>query len=670
MKISLNWLTDYVDVAVPVARLTELLKQIGLPVEDVAETDTDIVLDVEVTSNRGDCLGHLGVAREVASVLGVEFRPPKIGPLPTSGRAADLTSVQVLAPDLCPRYTARVLRGVKIGPSPQWMVDRLEAMGLRGINNVVDVTNYILMEYSQPLHSFDYDKLAERRIVVRRAANGEMLVSIDETKCELDESMLVIADAAKPVAIAGIMGGLNTEVCGTTTNVLIEAAQFDPLSIRRTSRKLQLMSDSNYRFERGVDPVALDEASLRACQLIIQIAGGELAEGVVDVWANPFVAPEVALRPQRCDKVLGVDVPAERQQEILARLGLRPRQEGGPSGRIVCTIPSYRADLTREIDLIEEVARIEGYDKIPVRDKIAHPVVPDNLPTRVRRLAGQALAACGFDEAITFTFIDQAEADLIGAARTVAVDKLNRKTNNVLRPSLLPSLLRACKNNQGVGNADVHLFEIANCFPGSAAGHLPDEYVELGMVSTGDIAQLRGALETVVERLAPAAQLTVRAAPAPHLEGGTAAAVMLNGEPIGTLGRVAQAVQDHYGLEKPIAAAAVRFEAILHAACLTRAYQPVPKFPPVRRDLSIIVDDGVTWQELSDVISGLSQPLREALEYVTTYRGKPIPAGRKSVTVTLSFRAPDRTLRGEEVDEQIQQVLAALRGRFNAELRT
>jgi phenylalanyl-tRNA synthetase beta chain len=547
------------------------------------------------------------------------------------------------------------------------MVDRLQAVGLRGINNVVDVTNYILMEYSQPLHSFDYDKLAERRIVVRRAVNGEHLVSIDGTKCELDESMLVIADAARPVAIAGIMGGLNTEVGDTTANVLIEAAQFDPLCIRRTSRKLQLMSDSNYRFERGVDPVALDEASLRACQLILQLAGGELAEGVVDVWANPFVAPEVALRPQRCNAVLGVDVPPERQQEILARLGLRPRQQ---DGRIVCTVPSYRADLTREIDLIEEVARIEGYDKIPVRDKIAHPVVPDNLPTRVRRLAGQALAACGFDEAITFTFIDQAEADLIGAARTVAVDKLNRKTNNVLRPTLLPSLLRACKNNQGVGNTDVHLFEIANCFPGSAAGHLPDEYVELGMVSTGDLAQLRGALETVVERLAPAAQLTVRAAAAPHLADGTAAVVLLNGQAIGTLGRVAQTIQDHYGLEKPIAAAAVRFEAILHAACLTRTYQPVPKFPPVRRDLSIIVDESVAWQELSDVISGLPQPLREGLEYVTTYRGKPIPAGRKSVTVTLGFRAADRTLRGEEVDEQIEQVLAALRGKFHAELRT
>ena len=462
MKISLNWLTDYVDVSIPVAELSERLKQIGLQVEEQIDTDTDIVLDLEITSNRGDCLGHLGVAREVAAVLGLEFKPPQIGELPTAGKARNLTAVEVLDPDLCPRYTARVIRGVKVGPSPAWMVERLEAVGLRSINNIVDVTNYVLMEYSQPLHCFDYDKLAENRIVVRRAAGGEQMVSIDETKCELDDSMLVIADAARPVAIAGVMGGLDTEVAEATTNVLIESAQFDPLSIRRTSRKLQLMSESNYRFERGVDPVGVDAASLRACQLILELAGGQLAEGIVDVWAEPFQPRRVALRPERCCAVLGMDVSAERQAEILDHLGLAPEAE---DGRIVCTIPSYRADLTREIDLIEEVARVEGFDKIPVADRIAHAVSAETLQTRVRRMAGEALTACGFDEAVTFTFVDRAEAELLGAERIVAVDPLTRRTNNVLRPTLLPNLLRACKTNQDVGNAEVSLFEIAACFP-------------------------------------------------------------------------------------------------------------------------------------------------------------------------------------------------------------
>ncbi|MCJ7543310.1 MAG: phenylalanine--tRNA ligase subunit beta, partial [Phycisphaerae bacterium] len=322
MKISLNWLTDYVDVSCSATELAAALMRIGLGCEEVTETASDVVLDLEITSNRPDCLGHLGVAREIAAMTGAAFRPPKIDKLPTSGKASELTRVEVLAPDLCPRYTARVIRGVKLGPSPSWMVERLAAVGLRSINNVVDVTNYVLMEYSQPLHSFDLDSLAERRIVVRRARDGEQLVSIDGTRCDLTLSMLVIADAERPVAVAGIMGGANTEVGTDTVNVLIESAQFDPLAVRRASRKLALMSESNYRFERGVDPMAVDTASLRACQLILQTAGGTLAEGVVDVWAKPFVSPQVSLRPERCDALLGIHIPPERQMEILTRLHL------------------------------------------------------------------------------------------------------------------------------------------------------------------------------------------------------------------------------------------------------------------------------------------------------------------------------------------------------------
>jgi len=667
MNVSLNWLTDYVAISEPIARLEELLKQIGLPVEGITETETDLVLDVEVTSNRGDCLGHLGIARELAAVLGAEFTPPVLGELPTTGRVEDLTAVEVLAPDLCPRYTARVLRGVKVAPSPAWMVERLEAVGLRGINNVVDVTNYVLMEYSQPLHSFDYDKLAENRIVVRRAVAGEQMVSIDGTTCRLEESMLVIADASKPVAIAGVMGGLDTEVGEETTAVLIESAQFDPLSIRRTSRKLQLMSESNYRFERGVDPVGVDAASLRACQLILDLGGGELAEGIVDVWAEPFQPRQVALRSQRCNAVLGMDIPAGRQREILDRLGLSPRDDGE---RIVCTIPPYRGDLTREIDLIEEVARIEGYDKIPVAEKVAHRVTGEDRATRVRRRAGEALAAAGFDEAVTFAFVDRDEAERFGVERLVAVDAVTRKTNNVLRPTLLPNLLRACKTNQDVGNADVSLFEIARCFPGAAEGHLPDEYVELAMVTTGSLAELRGGLEAVADALAPRAELTVRPAPAEALDEHTAAAVLLGDEPIGTIGRISPALQRFYGLEHPIAAAAVRYEPLEAAARLVRTYQPLPRFPAVRRDLSVIVDEAVTWQQIAEALAGVDQPLREAVEYVTTYRGQPVPDGKKSLTLTLVYRAADRTLRGEEVDEHVAAALAALGEKLGASLRT
>ena len=675
MKISLNWLTDYVDVSLPVGELAGIFKRIGLPVEETIATDTDVVLDLEVTSNRPDCLGHLGVARELAAATGKQFNPPQIGALPASGRTSELTSIEVLAPDLCPRYTARVIRGVKVGPSPAWMVERLEAVGMRSINNVVDATNYVLMEYSQPLHSFDYDKLEGRRIVVRRAAGGELLVSIDRTKCELDETMLVIADARGPVAIAGVMGGLNTEVSESTVNVLIESAQFDPLSIRRTSRKLLLMSDSNYRFERGVDPVAIDDASLRACQLIVASGGGSIAEGLVDVWAKPHTPAEVAMRPARCGALLGIEIPVERQEQILAALGLAPMRRGE---RIICTIPPYRADLTREIDLIEEVGRIHGYDNIPVGGQVTHAVVPDRLATRIRRQAGEALAMAGFDEAVTFSFVDAVEAELFGHERHVTIDKLTRKTNNVLRPTLLPSLLSACKTNQDAGNDEVCLFEIAACFPAARGADdgkdddkkLPDEYTELALVSTNDLAELRGALETLVEHLAPRASLTVCPRDHPHLAPGRAATVLLDGKAIGSIGQISEPILHHYGLERPIAAAAVRFQPLIDAAQLIRIYEPLPRLPAVRRDLSLIVDEPVTWQQLSEAIARIDQPLRQSLAYVTTYRGKPVPSGRKSVTVALEYRAADRTLRREEVDSQVEEIIAAMRKDFSAELRS
>jgi len=665
MKVSLNWLTDYVDVSMSAAELGELLTRIGFSLEEIIQTETDVVLDIEITSNRPDMLGHLGVAREIAAATGAAFRPPVIGALPLSGRASDLTSVQVDDFALCPRYTARVLRGVKVGPSPRWMIERLQAVGLRGINNVVDVTNYVMMEYSQPLHSFDFDKLAERRIVVRRGVNGEHLVSIDGTKCTLDDSMLVIADAEKPVAIAGVMGGLNTEVADRTTSVLIEAAQFDPLAVRRTSRKLQLMSESNYRFERGVDPVGVDQASLRACQLILQTAGGQLAEGVVDAWARPFEPPVVHLRPQRCDAVLGVATPVGRQVEILKHLGLSPVPEGG---RIACTIPPHRRDLKAEIDLIEEIARIEGYARIPVAATVTHAVRPEALPQRTRRQIGQVLTAAGFDEAITFTFIDRAEADLWGCPKAIHVDPLVRKTNNVLRPTLLPSLLRACKVNQDAGNADVSLFEQAAVFP-PGEGALPDEYVQIGLATTRDLRDLRGAVEAMVEHVAPDASLEIVPASACGLAEETAADIRIDGQAAGAVGTVARNVLDYYGLERPVSAATVRFDALLRRAGKIRTFTPLPKFPAVRRDLSFIVDEAVTWGSVLQVVSATPQPMRAAVDYVTTYRGRPIPDGRKSVTVTLTYRSPEGTLRGEQVDEQVAQVVAAMKAKLSAELR-
>ena len=667
MKISLNWLTDYVDVPMNAKALGERMTHVGMNCDAIDETASDIVFTFDITSNRPDWLGHIGVAREVGAATGAKFHPPVLGTLRATGSVNDLTSVQVLDPQLCPRYTARVIRGVKVAPSPRWMVERLEAVGMRSINNIVDVTNYVLMEYSQPLHCFDLDKLAGRRIVVRRAKDGEVMTSIDGTQCRLDSSMLIIADAARPVAVAGIMGGLDSEVGEATTNVLIESAQFDPLATRRTSRKLGLLSESNYRFERGVDPVGLERASLRACQLILELAGGELADGIADVWASPYVAPQVALRPERTDKIMGFAISPARQAELLARLGLSPRQEGS---KIVCAIPPFRRDLTREIDLIEEIARLEGYDKIPMGNKITHEVKPEELPQRTRKLAAGTLTAAGFDEAVTFTFVDRPEAELFGTPEPMSVEAINRKTNNVLRPTLLPSLLRACKVNQDAGTMDVSLFEMSAVFPPGGQGGLPREYTQIGMVTTRDLRELRGAAEAVAHKIALGAQLDVVEARIAGLAAGTAARLLLDGAEIGALGMVDAAALHYYGLERDIAAGWLSLDALLAKAGRIATYQPIPRFPAVQRDLSLIVDDAVTWKQLSSAIESVRQPMRAELSYVTTYRGKPIAAGRKSVTITLTYRSADGTLRSEQADEQVAQVVEAMKASLGAELRT
>jgi len=426
------------------------------------------------------------------------------------------------------------------------------------------------------------------------------------------------------------------------------------------------MSESNYRFERGVDPVGVNQASLRACQMILELAGGQLAEGVIDVWAEPFHAPVVALRPRRCSSLLGMDVPPQRQADVLQRLGLSARMDGE---KIVCTIPPHRGDLRQEADLIEEVARLEGYQKIPVRSQICHGVTGQEQAQRTRRQIGAAMSAVGFDEAITVSFIDRQEAALFGHDRTVDVDTLARRTNNTLRPTLLPSLLRVCKTNQDTGNAAVSVYELAAVFPPAPRGATPHEYVELAMAATAELPDLRGALETVAQRINPQAALTLRPCPLPGLERDTGAEVLLDGKSAGTIGQVSPEVLDHYGIERQVAAAAVRLDALATDAGKTRIYTPMPRYPAVSRDLSLIVDEHVTWDQLSHAILAVDQPMRQALDYVTTYRGTQTGPGRKSVTVTLVYRSPDATLRSEEVDELIRHVVEAARNKLAAEIR-
>jgi phenylalanyl-tRNA synthetase beta chain len=436
MKILLSWLNDYIQTSLSADQIAGVLSDLGLPCEGIEHRGDDAVIDVEVTSNRGDCLGYIGIARELAVATGAELRAPKAELIESDKDVTEFADVRIDEPDLCGRYTARVIEAVKVAPSVDWLRKRLEAVGLRSVNNVVDATNYAMMETGQPPHAFDYARIAQGKIIVRRAIAGERIVSIDGTQCNLSADMLIIADARRPVAIAGVMGGLETEVSEATTAILLEDAHFDPVSVRTTSRRLCLPSEASFRFERSVDIQMVDWASKRTAQLITQVAGGGVAKGVVDIYPRKPAKKEVTLRLSRLNKLLGIEVPPDRAMGILSALGFQPKMEGAS---ISCSAPSWRNDVYREVDLIEEVARVHGYQHVPTERKIKIEVVPVDCRQRLGQTIGTYLNSRGFYEAVTVSFVEDSAAGLFveAGAQHLTVRDESRKNANLLRQTLI-----------------------------------------------------------------------------------------------------------------------------------------------------------------------------------------------------------------------------------------
>ena len=393
MKVSLDWLSEYVQVDLKAEEIAEVLSDLGLPCEGIERLDGDTVLDVEVTSNRGDCLSHIGIARELAAATGKELRLPQVELEEMERPASEFAQVEIREPDMCGRYTGRVIEGVKVGPSPDWMAKRLEAVGMRSVNNVVDATNYAMLETGQPPHAFDYATIEGAKIIVRKAMPGEQIVSIDGTKCDLTPEMLVIADVKRPVAVAGVMGGLETEVGDITKTILLEDAYFDPVCIRTTSRRLALPSEASFRFERFVDIERIDWASRRTAQLIVQVAGGRVAKGMVDAYPRKVQPREVTMRLSRLNKLLGIEVPQDVVLRILTALCFEPRLQ---EGSVVCRVPTWRSDIQREVDVIEEVARVHGYDRVPTRKQIQIEATPADAHQKLSEAVGTFLNGCGF----------------------------------------------------------------------------------------------------------------------------------------------------------------------------------------------------------------------------------------------------------------------------------
>jgi len=670
---------------------------VGLAIDSVEQGADDSVLDVEVPSNRPDCLSHVGIAREVAVIERSKVRSAEPKKPAVDGKAADFAAVEIDDLALCPRYAARIVRGVKIGPSPAWLAKRLAEIGQRPINNVADITNYVLHELGQPLHAFDLAKLSGRRIVVRRAKPGEKLKTLDGVDRALDTEMLVIADAELPVALAGIMGGLESEISQSTTDVLIESAYFNPDSVRRTARRLGMDTEASRRFERGADCENLLRAQTRCIELICEMAGGVATVDAIDVYPDPLRVRQVDLRPEKVESLTSLKVSEGEMKRILESLGFEPGESNSDAAnpsRLSFAVPSWRGDVSVEEDLIEEIARHTGFEKI------ASALPPSNFSgeyqpaERQRRRLRSALRELGFDEAINFSFIDTVHDDVFepipelaqqgGDSSPVTLDNPILEGVARMRPTLLPGLLDSLRRNLNHGMRDVRLFEIGRVFGGSrgggAASELPKERESLGLIGTGgameaghaeaarevDFYDLKGALEAAVDAM-NVGPLKFARAEVKHLRAGQAANILTpDGALVGSIGKLSESIAGSYKFRQPVYLAELDLGALLDAAERPVQYKALPRYPSVVRDVTLLVGRDVAVAELIEAADLEAVADYAGSKLVGTYEGKNITEGRRSVTLRIEYRSLEGTLRDESVEERHRGLVDSLVKKFEA----
>ena len=711
MKILYNWLKEFVAIPLAPEELAARLSLAGVAIDAIQQTPAGPVLDAEITTNRPDLLGHLGVAREAAAILRAPFKMPEPRPTESAERADSAARVEITCPDLCGRFTARVLRGVRVGPSPDWLRQRLEALGQTSINNVVDATNCVMFELGHALHAFDLDTLADRRIVVRRANPGEKIRTLDGIERALTRDMCMVADgpeaSGRAVGIGGVMGGAETEISSATRNLLLECAWFDPISIRHTSKALNLRTEASIRFERRADPEMAERASRRCAQLIQEIAGGEVLAGVVDVYPSRQPAAQLELTRRELLRVMGADVPDAEIEAILRALGFTPeRADGNRSSRdsLVaawkCTQPSWRHDVEREVDLVEEVARHYGFDKFPPRlpaarqpaRRLPHAEAEDHLRER--------LLALGYQEAMSIPFVDEAHDALFrdegttgGSPGVARIANPLAEDASVLRSTGVATMVRALEWNLNRGQRDLRLFEIGRVYGTAGSNSVEIPVLTLGAAGlareksvydtprTFALEDLKGDLEALLEicggiEAAPGApgwlhpgrsvRVTLSAGRGRQDAGGAAAAA------IGVAGQLARRVAERCKLKHDVWVAELRLEPLVRAFEEHRAarrFVPLPRFPAVERDFSLVLDDGVTFARVASAIRALGVPEIERIEAVDLFRGGAIPAGKHSLLVRLTLQSHDATLTDAQVSDVSGRVVAALERELGATLR-
>jgi len=643
----------------------------------------DVVLEVAVTPNRPDCLSILGLAREVAALLKVPLRHPEVGVAGVPEPVSQQARVTILDPVGCPRYAARLLLDLTVRPSPFWLRRRLQLSGLRAINNLVDVTNYVLLEFGQPLHAFDFERLRGGEIVVRRPRGERIFVTLDGAERPLDKETLLICDAEEPVALAGIMGGLESEVTAATRQVLIESAYFNPRIIRRTAKRLGLSTEASYRFERGVDPDGVIHALERATQLMGEVGGGRVLSGRLDEYPSPIYRPRLSLRVSRGNSVLGTDFTQNQMAGLLKRLHLPAVIRDGDTLEVQA--PSFRGDLEREIDLIEEIARLSGYEEIPVT--LPRGVVATSRPgleVRLRQEAKQLLLGLGFFEAVTYSFQSERLGGLLGEADSPPALRLANPLSEeqaLMRTSLLPGLLDTLRRNTWKQVLDVRLFELSKIFLPEAGAPLPREETWLtGLMYGGredvswdsagkraDFFDLKGVVETLLDGLlVPEPVFRREGMPSWLKQGARVSSLDLD---LGVLGVLQPEVNERLDLEESILVFNLNFEALIRAAQLFPLFTPLPRYPAVYRDIALVLPEAVPAARVAQALYHHGRPWLVEARLFDVYSGEPIPPGKRSLAFRLSYRDPERTLTDDLINPHHQALVQALTEDLGAELR-
>lgn len=685
MRVSLNWLKDFVATKEALDKVRHSLTMAGLEVISVLNIENDHVMDIEITPNRPDCLSILGVARELAAAIERPLKAPlsvkthymKKGP--TRGGA----KIEVLDKLGCPRYVGCIIKNVKVGPSPKWLVERLNAIGVRSVNNIVDITNYVLFELGQPLHAFDLDKLGGKRIIVRKAKRGERIITIDGIERILDPGMLVIADIERPVAIAGIMGGKGTEISNTTKNILLESAYFEPSLIRKAQRMLGLASESSYRFERGVDFGMVLSASTRAQEMIKDIAGGRVQGKITDIGGRIIKEKEITLSVDEIHRILGIEIGHKEIIAFFKRLNLRPLKKR--KEKILVKIPSYRQDLEREIDLIEEIARLYGYDKIPTKYplfKIQKTYEAERKDLiSLEKEARKILCSLGMNEIITYALTSRDAIEALGWPFDNVVRLANPLSSNqeVMRPTLLSEILEVLSWNLNRNNGFLQLFELNKIYIKDKETIQERLNLSIGMcgVMPGnwkdkpreiDFFDLKGVVGLFLASLG-VKNHTIEKSDVLIFKEALSAGIKVDGTVVGSLGEVKPEVLKKFGIKEKVYLAEISMEDLWKHANLGRRFTPLDKYPSIKRDISIMVDDPVSASSIYDVIKEEGKELLKSINIFDLYRGQQIEVGKKSLGYTIEFRSDEKTLKEEEISHIYKGIQEALVNKLGAKIR-